>query len=116
MTDINTPADVALFVDDFYNQALKNNQLKPAFEHMNWDDHLPRMKQFWRFVLLDEAGYKTQVIEKHLHLNLTKEQFSAWIETFEKSIDNHFSGPNAETAKQRARLIAFGIQSKMGLT
>ena len=113
--DLRTPEDVSLLVDRFYAAVMKSEKLIPYFKRLNLNDHLPRMKQFWRFVLLDESGYRTNVTEKPLKMSLDRAAFKEWLELFDQIIDQNFEGEKARLAKQRAQVIAWGIQSKMGL-
>lgn len=113
--DIETAEDIEVLVDVFYSKVMQSNSLEPFFKDLNWDVHLPRMKKFWRFVLLDEAGYTENVTRKHLHMSLSKELFTDWLILFHKTVDELYSGPKASLAKTRATLIGMGIQSKMNL-
>ncbi|MEY3049897.1 MAG: hypothetical protein RL365_1935 [Bacteroidota bacterium] len=113
--DIQNANDIDLLVNDFYAEVMKSEALGPFFNWLDWEAHLPKMKKFWRFILLDEAGYSENVTNKHLHMHLTKELFNEWVMLFHRIVDQHFEGPRAELAKNRASLISIGIQSKMNL-
>lgn len=113
MADIQTKADVEFIVNSFYTKVLKDEVLAPFFTKLDFDRHLPRMVHFWTFVLLDEAGYTTDVTKTHLHMPLQKEHFDQWISLFNETVDEHYSGENAEKAKQRAFLVRWTIESKM---
>ena len=113
--DIQNAEDINRLVNDFYAEVMKSETLRPFFNRLNWEAHLPKMKKFWRFILLDEAGYTENVTNKHLHMDLRKELFDEWVLLFNHTVDQHFEGPRAELAKTRASLIGIGIQSKMNL-
>jgi hemoglobin len=113
--DIHTAEDIELLVYHFYSKVLQSSSLYPFFKDLNWDAHLPSMKKFWRFILLDEAGYTENVTQKHLHMTLTKELFTDWLLLFHQTVDEYFEGPKATLAKTRATLIGLGIQGKMNL-
>ncbi|MFM7388428.1 MAG: group III truncated hemoglobin [Bacteroidota bacterium] len=113
--DIQSPEDVHRLIGNFYKKVMQSTTLSTYFTGLDWEKHLPRMEQFWRFILLDEPGYITNVTEKHLNLPLTKASFEEWLALFVECIDDQFEGPNAHLAKERARVIALGIQSKMKL-
>lgn len=113
--DIQTAEDIELLVDHFYSIVLQSSSLYPFFKDLNWAAHLPSMKKFWRFILLDEAGYTENVTQKHLHMPLTKELFTDWLLLFHQTVDEYFEGPKAALAKTRATLISLGIQGKMNL-
>jgi hemoglobin len=113
--DIQNAEDINRLVNDFYAEVMKSETLRPFFSRLNWEAHLPKMKKFWRFILLDETGYTENVTNKHLHMDLRKELFDEWVLLFNHTVDQHFEGPRAELAKTRASLIGIGIQSKMNL-
>lgn len=113
MKDITTPEDVKLMVDTFYGVARKDKVLSPFFQNLDFDKHLPRMYYFWEFVLLDKAGYKTDVTKVHQHMRLQKEHFDRWIDIFNNTVDGLFSGETAEKAKQRAFLMRWTMESKL---
>lgn len=71
------------------------------------------MEQFWRFALLSESGYTTNVTEKHLHMPLKPEHFERWKALFNQTIDELFEGELAYQAKQRAAVIGWTINAKM---
>ena len=113
MNDIQSKADIELLVDSFYERVFEDELLSPFFAHMDFDHHKPKMVHFWSFVLLDEAGYTTDVTKQHMKMRLNKEHFDRWIALFNTTVDSLFLGAKAEAAKQRAFLIGWTIQSKM---
>lgn len=113
MNDIQTREDIELVVNSFYSKVLQDELLAPFFKNLNFSAHLPKMVDFWAFVLLDEAGYKTNVTDKHLNMRLKQEHFNQWIHLFNETIDSLFSGEKVEIAKQRAHLISWTISGKM---
>ncbi len=113
MKPIETHEDVKLLVQSFYEKVVIDDLLSPFFKHLNFDTHLPRMVDFWAFVLLDQAGYTTDVTKKHLHMRLEQAHFDRWLELFNLTVDSLFVGDKAELAKQRAFLVGWTIKSKM---
>jgi hemoglobin len=113
MRDIQTRADIEEFITLFYGKVAKDPDLSPFFVNIDWEKHLPQMIHFWCFALLDEAGYTTNVVEKHLHMPLKAAHFSTWLQYFNETIDTLFSGEKADAAKQRAAVIGWTIQSKV---
>lgn len=111
---IENREDVERLVHSFYEKVLVDPVLLPFFQHLNFDAHLPRMVDFWAFVLLDEAGYTTDVTKKHLHMPLEQAHFDRWLELFNQTVDTLFVGEKAELAKQRAFLVGWTIKSKIG--
>lgn len=113
MADISTKEDIARLVDEFYGKVLKDELLFPFFHHMDFERHKPKMVHFWSFVLLNEAGYTTDVTKVHMHMRIKKEHFDRWIELFNATVDTLYSGEKAELAKQRAYLIRWTLESKL---
>jgi hemoglobin len=94
---------------------MKDPVLLPFFKHLDFGVHLPKMVDFWCFVLIGTTGYTTNVIEKHLNMPLQKVHFDHWMNLFNKTLDDLFEGENVELAKQRASIIAWTTKSKMNL-
>ncbi len=113
MKEIETKEDVKTLVDVFYGKIMKDDLLSPFFKHLNLEIHLPKMVQFWSFVLLDEAGYTTNVVEKHMRMPLEKNHFEQWLKLFNETIDEMFSGEKVDLAKQRAFTIAWTTEHKL---
>ena len=113
MKDIQTKADIEEFITLFYSKVAQDPSLSPFFANIDWEKHLPQMIHFWCFTILDEPGYTTNVVEKHLHMPLKEAHFSTWLKYFNETIDPLFIGEKADAAKQRAALIGWTIQSKV---
>ncbi|HQQ94009.1 MAG TPA: group III truncated hemoglobin [Bacteroidia bacterium] len=112
MEDIRSKQDIEQLIREFYNKLLSNDAIKPVFEGLDFDNHIPRIVAFWSFVLLDEEGYTSNVFEKHLHLPIQAPHFDIWLTTFTQCVDRLFEGKKAELAKQRATLITYTFKSK----
>jgi hemoglobin len=116
--DINSEEDVRLMVDTFYDKVNADKLLSPVFNdvaQVDWPHHLPKMYQFWNFLLLGISGYKGQPFPMHSKLPITHEHFNKWLELFNANIDENFSGVNSEMAKAKAQGIALTFQYKMGI-
>ena len=113
MKDITSREDIVKLVDSFYESILSDDLLNPYFKNLNFEHHLPKMVDFWAFVLLDESGYTTDVTEKHLKMKIGKEHFDRWIELFNTATNKLFAGPNADKAIQRASLIRWTVETKI---
>lgn len=111
--DITTEADIALWMNTFYEKLLKDEVTAPVFAHLDLPAHMPKLVHFWAFVLLDKEGYKTNVFEKHIHLNLQKEHFDIWLKYFRATTDELFEGEKAEIAKQRVGMLATTFYHKL---
>ena len=113
MRDIANVEDITCIVDAFYDKVLSDDLLSPFFVNLNFEQHKPKMIQFWSFVLLNEAGYTTDVTQKHMKMRLEKKHFDKWLELFNSTVDSLFVGEKADFAKQRASLVGWTIQSKI---
>jgi hemoglobin len=111
--DIRNKEDIELMIRTFYGSLLTNENIKPVFANTDFEAHMPHMIAFWSFVLLDEAGYKTNVFDKHVNLGIKEEHFEIWLHHFETTIDSLFEGEKAELAKQRAQMVAYTFKNKL---
>ena len=110
--DIETEEDVRALVDAFYSLVKCDDVIGYFFNevaHVEWDEHLPVMYQFWSSLLLGAGDYQGNPLMKHLALNLKERleerHFDRWIQLWDRTIDDRFSGTIANSAKLRARRI-----------
>jgi hemoglobin len=116
--DIKNIDDIIFIVDNFYKKVNKDELLSPVFNDIskvNWDEHLPVMYNFWSAVLFDTNTYKGQPLTSHTELPLTKEYFKRWLYLFKQTVDENYSGSNADEIKVKADSIALIFQTKLGL-
>jgi hemoglobin len=116
MRDLNTFEDIQQLVDAFYAKVNNDELLAPVFNdhaHVDWQQHLPKMYDFWSTILFSKGNYKGSPFEKHVGLPVEKEHFDRWLNLFEATMSELFAGPNAEDAVQRAKLIGFTFWSKI---
>ena len=116
MHDPKSEADIRHMVDTFYDKVNADDTLSPVFNDfakVDWEHHLPRMYAFWNSVLFARGDYKGNPFMKHIPLPVSKDHFERWVALFVENMDQHFEGPVAEDAKQRARSIAHIFQSKL---
>ncbi|MFZ4059298.1 MAG: group III truncated hemoglobin, partial [Ferruginibacter sp.] len=90
--------------------------LAPFFQHLNWENHLPTMYDFWESTLFHKGGYSGNPMKTHQHIHdktpLTKQHFLQWKALFFDTIDEYFEGDNAAIIKQRALSIATVMELK----
>lgn len=107
--DIQSEADIRLLVDTFYHKVGRDALLEPIFNGfagVNWSRHLPIMYDFWSSILLGTARYHGRPFPKHLPLPIDATHFQRWLELFDATVAELFSGPKADEANLRALNIA----------
>ena len=120
LRDIESTKDIEQLVGNFYSKVLEDETISRFFkDHMTiqLEDHLPVMYNFWTSVILNTANYKGNPIVSHIQLNRKAElkdiHFAKWLELWDQTIDTLFSGKNADTAKQKAKLMATLMKHKI---
>lgn len=119
-SDIENRVDVELLVKTFYEKVIPDPTIGYIFTDIAQLDlpaHLPILTDFWCGILFQERAYKGNPMLVHLKLNekesLTKEHFDKWLELWETNINEHFTGPKSDEAKERAKQIALLIMHKV---
>jgi hemoglobin len=109
MHDIEREKDIKTLVYRFYDKVQKDERLDYIFSDyaaVNWDEHLPRMVDFWSKLLFQTKRYKGKPFRQHLPLPVEKNDFALWYGYFEETVDEHFEGEKADYAKEwRAKLL-----------
>lgn len=114
--DIATLADVQLLVDTFYGRARQDELIGPVFNNTiqdRWPEHLEKLYRFWQTILLGEHTYQGAPFVPHFPLGIDAQHFDRWLVIFHATIEELFSGPKADEAKQRAVMMAQMFQYKM---
>lgn len=113
MTDISTRAHIEVLVDEFYKKVITDPVIGFIFTDvvkLSWEKHIPVMYSFWGTMLLGENTYKGNPMVKHMELDklttLTPQHFNRWLELWIATVQEHFAGPKAQEAIDRARSIA----------
>ncbi|MGF7124610.1 group III truncated hemoglobin [Rhodococcus sp. TAF43] len=115
--DLATRADVDRLLRAFYQRALVDPVLAPAFETLavvGLDEHLPVVGDFWEQILFRTTRYQGSFTAVHEALNrqhgLAGERMERWLELWCAAVDEQFAGPDAERAKAKARAMAGSLQ------
>ena len=118
--DIENRQDIESFIIAFYEKVKKDNTIGIIFTdivQMNWEHHIPLITDFWETIILDNPVYKNNAMEVHFKLNklfpLHKKHFNAWLELFNTTIDEMYTGDKTELAKKRALSIAMVMEHKI---
>lgn len=120
MKDIETREDIEALMHSFYSKALTDNTIGYFFTEvipLNMKTHMPLIVDFWETVVFGKAKYKGNVLEVHQHIHhlsaFKEEHFARWIMLFQQTVNELYSGNNAELVKQRAESIATIMRIKL---
>jgi hemoglobin len=118
--DILNRKDIEKLVDTFYGKVRQDNQISHFFsevQKVDWEKHLPTMYRFWENVLFYTGSYEGNPMQRHLGIHskhpFSITDFTRWTKLFNETVDELFSGENAELIKQRAQSISTIMQIKM---
>lgn len=106
---IQSREDIVLLVDSFYDKAKVDPLLGPVFTDVakvNWEEHLPKLYNFWETILLGGEDYRGRPFPPHLPLDLKQEHFRRWLELFYETVDQNFTGLKANEVKVRSLAMA----------
>jgi hemoglobin len=101
--------DIKILVDGFYDKVRKDPLIGPIFNDVakvDWNEHLPKLYNFWADLLLGEDTYRGRPFPPHMKLNLEFNHFERWLALFVLTVDENFYGLKADEAKGRAVRIA----------
>lgn len=103
-------AYISSFVDRFYANIRKDELLGPIFAERiaDWDEHLGRMKSFWRSVLHNSGEFSGNPMVKHMAIpGLDASHFAHWLTLFYATLREDEPDPAATgLVGARARMIA----------
>lgn len=108
MKPLENRADIELLVNNFYAKVRQDSFIGPVFNDVakvNWDEHLPKITNFWCDLMLGEETYHGRPFPPHIPLKLEVSHFERWLTLFLETVDENFVGLKAEEIKNRA----FGI-------
>lgn len=108
--------DVKLLVNCFYDKIRTNELLGPIFNDRikdRWPEHLEKMYRFWQTVLLGEHTYYGSPFPPHAQLPVGHEHFLKWMELFDSTVVELFTGEKAAEAKWRAAKMAEMFEIKI---
>jgi hemoglobin len=118
--DISNRADIQQLVDTFYIKVRADETIGYLFNEVaqvNWEQHLPRMYDFWENILFQTGSFKGNPMAAHVQLHqkspLSAAHFDRWQQLFFATVDELFEGDMAELIKQRALSIATMMRIKV---
>src|SRR5688572_31290715 len=106
---IETIDDVGLLVRRFYQAVIPDPLLGPIFHDLpvDWSEHIPKLVDFWSDRLLGTHAYTGNPVAAHRPVHdrfpFGEAELARWLELWEETVDELFTGDTAELAKQRAR-------------
>ena len=119
MKDIQNNDDLFLLVDEFYKKLLADASISYIFTDVvkiNLKEHLPILVTFWSQSLFNTGGYYNNLTQMHLDISkkeyLTPELFKIWLHHFNTTVNELFTGENAEKIKTQALNIATVLEIK----
>lgn len=115
---LETREDIQVLVDGFYAKVRADGYIGPIFTevaHVDWEEHLPKLYNFWADLLLGEDTYRGRPFPPHTKLNLQPGHFEQWLRLFVATVDEHFVGLKANEAKERAFRIARNFMINLNL-
>lgn len=118
MSDIKNDKDIEKLVHTFYGKVQEDERLGYIFNdfaEVDWDNHLPKMVDFWSNLIFQTGRYKGRPFRQHLPLPIEKMDFNRWYNLFKETVDEFFEGERADHAKEMAGKIAtsFSIRLEM---
>ncbi|PAU93265.1 sec-independent protein translocase TatC [Aliifodinibius salipaludis] len=118
MTDIRDEEDITTLVHAFYAKIEDDERLGHIFNEVadvDWDEHLPKMVDFWSKMLFRTERYKGRPFREHLLLPIERDDFGRWVGLFTETVDEHFEGNRADYAKELAVNIANSFSTRMAM-
>lgn len=113
--DLESRADIEMFLKAFYTRALDNATLRDQFIHLDMAHHIPIITNFWSSLIFYDQSYAGNPFIKHKEMPLVKEHFNEWLKLFFQTLDEMYAGERADEMKKRADSIAQIFQYKLGI-
>ncbi len=120
MKDIENRQDLEALMVSFYSVAIIDEVIGHFFTKvvpLDLDKHIPLITDFWETVIFDKAAYRGNVFGVHENIHtlfaFEDKHFERWVALFKQTVDELFSGSNAEKIKQRGESIATVMRIKL---
>jgi hemoglobin len=118
--DLQGRAEIELLVNAFYDRVRNDSVLGFIFTQVaqtDWSVHLPKMYAFWETVMFRSGGYVGNPLAAHAKLlpltAMGRTQFDHWLKLFCATVDDLFTGPNADHIKRCAADMANVIHARI---
>lgn len=120
MKKLETREDIELLVNTFYQKVQKDETIGFFFNDVakvNWGEHLPKMYKFWETLLFGQVSYKGNPMAAHFPINemvaMEKYHFEHWLKLWTETVQELFTGVNADMAVYKANNISQLMAYKM---
>ena len=113
MKDIETYEECQFLIERFYEKLMGDADIGHYFRELDLSKHIPRVADFWAFILIDQTGYTGNMMEAHARLPLKLADFDRWLALFHETVRELFTGEKANLAVERSTLIAWTMKSKL---
>jgi hemoglobin len=118
--DLSTPAHIHDLVTIFYREIVFDEVLEPVFSdvaEVDWAEHIPKLIDYWCWILLGINGYPGAVTRVHRHLHelapIEPIHCDRWYRLWVQCIDEQWAGPGAEKAKTHAATLMGGMAKRI---
>jgi hemoglobin len=118
--DLSTRTQVHHLVTAFYREVVFDDLLEPIFAEVaevDWAEHIPRLIDYWCWILLGDEPYGGSVVRTHRHLHALQAvepaQCDRWYALWSGCVDERWAGPHAEHAKRHARSLMAGMARRV---
>lgn len=115
--DLCTDEEISDLVHAFYAKVRRDDLIGPVFNThvMDWDEHMPRLVDFWSSILRGTGRYSGTPMQKHVALpELNPAFFERWLMLFRQTLDEQANRGLAEraygTAERIAQSLWYGYQ------
>jgi len=118
--DLMTRSDVHDLVVAFYRDIVFDELLEPIFgevAEVDWAEHIPKLIDYWCWILFGAEGYHGAVTRTHRHLHSLRpievEHCDRWFSLWVANVDGQWRGPNAEHATTHAAALMTGMAKRL---
>ena len=120
LDDISTPTHVHDLVIQFYREIVFDDVLEPVFgevAEVDWAEHIPKLIDYWCWILFGTGRPSGMVTIAHRHLHglspIQPIHCDRWYQLWRASVDQRWSGPTADKAKDHAATLMSGMAKRI---
>lgn len=118
--DLSSPAHIHDLVVAFYREVMLDELLEPIFSdvaEVDWVEHIPRLIDYWCWIVLGKPRYEGTVTKTHRHLHdlhaLEPAHCDRWFSLWGLCVDARWEGVNADRAKAYAATMMAGLAKRV---